>query len=58
MSVFLGIGIGCANFATTNNSSLSLYRPTDVAYGWKSEPVTASIHEPEVPAIVADWFSV
>lgn len=58
MSVFLGIGIGCANLATTNNSSLSLYRPTDVAYGWKSEPVTGSIQEPDVPATVDDGLSV
>ena len=58
ISVFGGMGYGWDNFATTNNSSLSLYKPIDVAYGLKSEPVMASMYDPDVPDFIALGFRV
>ena len=39
MSVSSLIRIGLPNFPTTNNSLFSLYKPTVVTKGLKSEPV-------------------
>jgi hypothetical protein len=56
-SVLDGILKGCASFATTNNSFVSLYKPTVVTYGAKSDPVAKSLRDP-LTFLHADGFNV
>ena len=48
MSVLGDISKGLANLATANNSLSSLYKPKEVTYGEKSEPVAKSLNVPSL----------
>jgi len=58
MSVLGGILYGLDSFPTTSNSFTSLYKPTVVEYGSKSDPVTAFMYDPDVPDCIALGFNV
>ena len=60
VSVSSDVLIGCPNFPTTSNSLFSLYKPTVVTYGLKSELVAKSAISPESLDLIflADIFVV
>lgn len=58
ISVLEGMGYGVDSFPTTSKSLVSLYNPTVVVYGLKSDPVIASMSWPLDPDIVELRFCV